>query len=87
MDGLILGGNVLDSTGNVLFDLLRCGSGPGTSRDGKTHGNVRVFALRHGCIAKIAPNEHPGQKHPGDVRVLDEKPRDIAAITDLLFVF
>jgi hypothetical protein len=67
--------------------LLRCGSGPWTSRDAETHGNVRVLALRHGCIAEPAPNEHSEEKYPGDVRVLDEKPRDIAAITDLLLVF
>ena len=87
MDGLILGGNVLNSTGNVLFDLLRRGSGPWTSRHAEAHGNVRILALRHGCIAELAPNEHSGQKHPGDVRVLDKKPRDIATIADLLPVF
>src|ERR1700687_4431491 len=86
MDGLILGGNVLDLPGNVLFHLLRCGSGPGTSRDAETHGNVRVLALGHGCVSEIAPNEHSEEKYPGDVRVLDEKSRNIAAITDLLFV-
>ena len=87
MDGLILGGNVLNSTGNVLFDLLRRGSGPGTSRDPETHGNVRVLALRHGVIAEPAPNEHSEEKYPGDVWVLDKKPGDIAAIADVLPVF
>src|SRR5208337_617002 len=87
MDGLILGGNVLNSTGNVLFDLLRGGSGPWTRRDAETHGNVRVFALRHGGIAEPAPNEHGEEKYPGDVRMLDEKPWNIPAISDVLLVF
>src|SRR5208283_80601 len=87
MNGLIFGGNVLNSTGNVLFDLLRCGSRPWTSRHTEAHGNVRVLSLRHGCISEPAPNEHSSQKDPGDMRVLDEKPRDIAAITDALLVF
>src|SRR3984893_5107695 len=86
MDGLILGGNVLDLPSDVLFHLLRCGSGPGTSGDTEAHGNVWVLALGHRCVSEIAPNQHSEEKYPGDVRVLDEKSRNIAAITDLLFV-
>src|SRR5262249_19930381 len=87
MDGLILGGDGLNSTGNVLFDLLRCSSRPWASRDTETHGNVRVLALRHGCIAEPAPNEHSEQKYPGDRRVLDKKPWDIATIAGVWAVF
>src|SRR5271167_2191871 len=87
MNGLILGGNVLNSTGNELLHLLRRRSGPWTSRHAEAHGNVRVLALRHGCIAEPTPNEHSRQKHPGDLGVLDEKSRDIAAVTDVWLVF
>jgi hypothetical protein len=87
MDGLILGGNVLNPTSNVLFDLLGCGSRPRTSRDTEAHGNVWVLALRHGCIAEPAPNEHSEEKYPGDVRVLDEKPGEVATIADVFPVF
>src|SRR5208282_6935827 len=87
MNGLILGGNILNFPGNVLFHLLRCGSRPGTRRDAEAHGNVWVLSLWHGCIAEPAPNEHAEEKHPGNVRVFDEKPWNIPAICDVLLVF
>jgi len=66
---------------------LRRGSRPRTGRHTEAHWNVRVFALRHGCIAEIAPNEHSKEHYPGDVRMFDEEPRDIASAAGVLLVF
>src|SRR5262249_24380886 len=83
MNGLILGGNILNPTCNELFDLLRRRSRPRASRDSDTHGDFRVLSLRHGFIAEPTPNEDSGQKYPGDVRMLDENSWNVPAISFL----
>src|SRR5580704_11067126 len=87
MNGLILGGNLLNSTRNELLDLLGCRSGPRTSRDADAHGDFRILSLRHGLIAEPTPHQDSGQKHPGTVRMLDEEPWNIPAIGDVLLAF
>src|SRR5262249_23579740 len=87
MNGLILGRDVLNSTGNVLFDLLSCSAGPRTSRHPETYGNVRVLTLRHRGVAEITPNQHAQKKDPGDVRMLDKELWNIPATSDVFLVF
>src|SRR5271167_2303119 len=86
MNGLVLGGHVLNPPGDKLLYLLRRGTGPGTTRERDAHWDIRVFALGHGRISKPAPREYTNQEHPGNLRVLDKKSRGIAGLFDKLLI-
>jgi hypothetical protein len=46
------------------------------------HGDVGVFALRHGPVAEHPPQDGTDQEHPGAVAVLGEKARHISDVLD-----
>jgi hypothetical protein len=82
LNGFVLGGHFLNPLGDKLFYLLRRGTGPGTTRDCEAHWDIRIFALGHRPISKPTPGKHAYQQHPGNLRVLDEKPREIVCPFD-----
>jgi hypothetical protein len=69
-----------------LLDLLCAHARPGRDCYGGFDRSVGVFALRHALITVEAPDADADQHDPGNVALLDEKPRDVALAFNHLVV-
>src|SRR5262245_54261564 len=72
----VLRGAFLDLARDQLLDPLDALTRPRRHHRNLADGEIRVFALGHGGVCPDPPRDHPGEKHPRDVPVLDEEPGD-----------
>jgi len=76
----------LNPPGQELFDLFRPRPRPGTEDHGHAAGDVGVLALGHLQIAIDPPEDNGKKQYPGDMAVLNEKPRGIFGFFDVVLV-
>src|SRR5260370_24691796 len=65
----VLRDGVFDRARYKLLDLLSRRARPGTTGDGNSDWDVRVFALGHGLVAEPAPDQNADQQHPANLCV------------------
>src|SRR6202023_264680 len=86
MDPLVLRDGVFDRPRYQLLDLLRRRARPGTTGDGNSDWDVRVFALGHGLVAEPAPDQNANQQHPGNLWVFHEESRNVPRLFDSFLI-